>query len=95
MLDLPELKIVKPSDTRWLAHAHAVRRQSKPLTLQFIIVNALNIYEQTHAPEALDISRVLRKPSTVSATYLLEYVIPAEQSSPGRENRPNSYHPSG
>ena len=41
------------------------------------IVNGLNnIYEQTHAPEALGISRALCKPSTVSATYFLEYVLP-------------------
>ena len=41
------------------------------------IVNALNnIYEQTHKPEALGISRALCKPSTVSAMYLLDYVLP-------------------
>ena len=43
------------------------------------IVNALNnIYEQTHEPEALGISRALCKPSTVhmSEMYLLDYVLP-------------------
>ena len=40
------------------------------------IVNALNnIYEQTHEPEALGISKVLCKPSTVSTIYLLDYAL--------------------
>ena len=40
-------------------------------------MNALNnIYEQTHEPEALGISQVLCKPSTVSAIYLLDYALP-------------------
>ena len=41
------------------------------------ILNVLNnIYEQSHEPEALGISRALCKPSTVSAMYLLDYVLP-------------------
>ena len=44
-------------------------RQSTPPLLN-------NIYEQTHKPEALGISKVLCKPSTVSAIYLLDYALP-------------------
>ena len=74
MLDLPELKIVKPSDTRWLTHERCVKAVKASYSA---IVNALNnIYEQTHAPEALGISRALCRPSTVSAIYLLDYVLP-------------------
>ena len=41
------------------------------------IVNGLNnIYEQTHEPEALGISRALCKSSTVAAMYLLDYALP-------------------
>ena len=41
------------------------------------IVNALNnIYEQTHEPESLGISRALCKSSTVVAMYLLDYALP-------------------
>ena len=74
VLDLPELKIVKPSDTRWLAHERCVKAVKASYSA---IVNALNnIYEQTHEPEALGISRALCKPSTVAAMYLLDYALP-------------------
>ena len=51
VLDPPELKIVKP--TSWLAHEHFVKASYSPN------VNTLNIYEQTHKPETLGISRAL------------------------------------
>ena len=73
MLDLPELKTIKPSDTRWLAHERCVKAVKGSYSA---IVNALNnIYEQTHEPEALGISKVLCKPATVSAIYLLDYAL--------------------
>lgn len=41
------------------------------------IVNALNnIYEQTHEPEALGISKAMCKSSIVCAMYLLDYALP-------------------
>jgi len=76
VLDLPELKIVKPSDTRWLAHERCVKAVKASCSA---IVNALNnIYEQTHEPEALGISKALCKPSTVCAMYLLDYALPQD-----------------
>ena len=76
MLDLPELKIVKPSDTRWLAQERCVKAVKANCSA---IVNALNnIHKQTHKPEALGISRALCKPSIMSAMYLLDYVLPQE-----------------
>ena len=73
VLDLPELKIVKPSDTRWLAHQSCVKAVKASYSA---IVNTLNnIYELTHEPETLGISRALCKPSTVSAMYLLDYAL--------------------
>lgn len=74
VLDLPELKIVKPSDTRWLAHERCVKAVKESYSA---IVTALNnIYEQTHEPEALGISKAMCKPSTVCAMYLLDYALP-------------------
>ena len=74
MFNLPELKIVKPSDASWLAHERCVKAIKASYSA---IVNALNnIYEQTHEPEALGVSRALCEPSTVSAMYLLDYVLP-------------------
>ena len=74
VLDLPELKVVKPSNTRWLAHERCVKAVKASYRA---IVNPLNnIYEKTHEPEALGISKVLCKPSTVCAMYLLDYALP-------------------
>lgn len=74
MLDLPEPKIVKPSDTRWLAHERCVKAVKASYSA---IVNALNnIYEQTRELEALGISKALCKPSNVCAMYLLDYALP-------------------
>ena len=70
---VPELKIAKPSDTRWLAHEKCV----KAVKASYAIVVALdNIHENTHEPEALGLSKSLSKRSTVAAMYMLDYTLP-------------------
>ena len=74
VLDLPELKVVKSSDTHWLSQKRCVKAVKASYSA---IANALNnIYEKTHEPEVLGISRALCRPSTLAATYLLDYVLP-------------------
>ena len=74
MLDLPEMKTIKPSDTRWLAHECFVKAVKGSYNA---IVNALNnIYKQIHEPEALEISKIICKHSTVFTIYLLDYDVP-------------------
>ena len=74
VLDIPELKIVKPSDTRWLSHDKCVSTVKK---CYGAIVCALEtIYQESHEPEALGISKILSKPSTLFAIYLLDYILP-------------------
>ena len=74
VLDLPELKVIKPSDTRWLAHERCVKAVKESYSA---IVHALNdIYDETHEPEALGISKALCKKSSIAAIYLLDYVLP-------------------
>ncbi len=65
VLDLPELKSVKQSDTHWLAHERCV----KLVKASYIsIALALeNIYETSHEPEALGLSKALSSHSTISA----------------------------
>ena len=74
VLNFPELKIVKPSDTRWLAHERCVR----PVKASYsAIITALDhIYNESHEPEALGIKKALCKKSTIAAIYLLDYVLP-------------------
>ena len=74
VLDIPELKIVKPSDTRWLSHEKCVSTVKK---CYGAIVSALEtIYQESHEPEALGISKISSKPSTLFAIYLLDYILP-------------------
>ena len=74
ILDLPELKIVKPSDTRWLAH----ERCAKAVKVRYssIVLALENIYETSHEPEALGLSKALSSYSTIAAMYLLDYILP-------------------
>ena len=71
---MPEFKIVKPSDTRWLAHERCVKVVKENYCAIVLALN--NIYEETHEPEALGISKALSKKSTISAMFLLDYVLP-------------------
>ena len=74
VLDLPELKIVKPSDTRWLAHERYVK--AVKASYSSIILALENIYETSHEPEALGLSKALSSHSTIAAMYLLDYILP-------------------
>ena len=73
VLDLPELKIAKPSDTHWLA----CKRFVKAVAIYGVIVTALNdIHENTHESEALGLGKALTKQHTVAAMYMLDYILP-------------------
>ena len=52
VLDLPEFKIVKQSDTCWLAHEHCVK--AVKASYSSIVLALENIYETSHEPELLD-----------------------------------------
>ena len=67
--DLPELKIVKPSDTRWLAHEHCVKAVKASYSSLVLVLE--NIYETSHEPEALGLSKALSSHSKIVAMYLL------------------------
>ena len=71
VLDLPELKIMKSSDTRWLAHEHCVKA-----SYSSIVLALENIYQTSHIPEALGLSKSLSSHSTIAAMYLLDYILP-------------------
>ena len=74
VLDIPELKIVKPSDTRWLSHEKCVSTVKK--CYGAIVSELETIYQESHEPEALGICKILSKPSTLFAIYLLDYLLP-------------------
>ena len=74
VLNLPELKIVKPSDTRWLTHERCVK--AVKASCSSIVLALENIYETSHEPEALGLSKVLSCHSTIVAMYLVDYILP-------------------
>jgi len=57
-----------------LAHEHSVKVVKENCCAIVIALN--NIYEETHEPEALGISKALSKKFTISAMFLLDYVLP-------------------
>ena len=57
VLDLPELKIVKSSDTCWLAHEHCVK--TVEASYSSIVLALEEIYDKSHEPEALGLSKTL------------------------------------
>ena len=50
---MPKLKVVKPSDTRWLAHERCVKAVKENYSANVIALN--KIYKETHEPEAVEL----------------------------------------
>ena len=65
---------MKPSDTRWLAHERCVK--AVKASYSSIVLALENIYETSHEPEALGLSKTLSNHSSISAMYLLDYTLP-------------------
>ena len=74
VLELPEMKVIKPSDTRWLSHERCVK--AVKASYSAIVITIGQIYETTHEPEALGIHGALCKLSTIAAIYLLDFTLP-------------------
>ena len=75
VLDLPEHKIVKQLETRWLAHERCVK--AVKASYSSIILTLENIYETPYEPEALGLSKALSSHSTTAAMYLLHHILPS------------------
>ena len=59
VINLPEIKMIKFSDTRWLSHDRCVKAVKECYNA---LVYALNyVYEECHKPEALGLSKILCK----------------------------------
>ena len=59
VLNLSELKIVKPSDTRWLAHERCVKAVNANYAT--IVITLESIYEQSHEPDTLRTVRLYQR----------------------------------
>ena len=74
VLELPEMKVIKLSDTRWLSHERCVK--AVKASYSAIVITIGQIYEKTHEPEAVGIHGALCKLSTIAAIYLLDFTLP-------------------
>ena len=59
VLNLPERKIIKPSDTRWLAHERCVKGVKASYAAIITVLD--NMHEGTHEREVLGLSKALSK----------------------------------
>ena len=73
VLNMPELKIVKPSDTRWLSHKRCLRAIRKELAS--LIINLDNLYEESGDAEAYGLSLVLSSFSGIASVFLLSAAL--------------------
>ena len=64
---------MKPSDTRWLAHECCVK--AVKASYNSIVLALENIYETSHEPEALGLSKAHSSHSTIATKYLLDYIL--------------------
>ena len=70
VLNLPEVKVIKPSDTRWLAHERCVKAVKVSYTA--LVVTLDSNYQNFHTPEAFGLYKALSKFTTIAAIYLLD-----------------------
>ena len=68
------MKVMKPSDTRWLAHERCVK--AVKASYSAIVITLASIYETSHEPEALGIHGAHCKLSTIAAIHLLDFTLP-------------------
>ena len=68
------MKVIKPSDTRWLAPEWCIKAVKVSYT--GLVVTLDSNYQGFHASEALGLYKALSKFTTIAAIYLLDYTLP-------------------
>ena len=78
LINLAEMKVIKSSDTRWLAHERCIKAVKVSYTA--LVVTLDSSYQNFHAPEALGLYKALSKFTTIAAIYLLTLPLVAKLS---------------
>ncbi len=73
VLKLPELKIVKPSDTRWLSHERCIRAIYREFPA--LIITLQQLYEASGDAEAYGLSAVLASFTGIASVVFLCEVL--------------------
>ena len=66
VLDLPENKITKSTETRWLSHEHCVK--AVKASFCSIVLALETMYETSHEPKTLGLNKALSSHSTIATT---------------------------
>ena len=72
------MKVIKPPDTRWLAHERCIKVVK--VSYAALVVTLDSSYQNFHAPEALGLYKALSKSTTIAVIYLLDYILPCSQA---------------
>ena len=73
VLNLPQLKMLKPTDTTWLSHENTIRSVKRSYTA--IVVTLEAIYEESGDAEAHGLSLLLKKLKTAASICMLSEVL--------------------
>ena len=74
LVNHPQLKMIKPSDTRWLAHDRSVK--ANRCSMRPLIDTLKHIHEDTGEPEALGMLRTMKTYKFVATLMMLSYILP-------------------
>lgn len=73
VLNFPELKVVKPSEMRWLSHKRCIQAIRKELPA--LIITLQQLYETSGDAEVYGLVSLLASVSSVAAIYLLSEAL--------------------
>ena len=73
VLDLPQLKLLKPTDTRWLSHENTVRSVRKSYTA--IVPTLETLHNESGDAEAYGLAVIFKRLETVATIYMLSEVL--------------------
>ena len=73
VLNLPELKVIKPSSTRWLSHERCIRAIRKELPA--IILTLQELYERNGDAEAFGVQSILSSFEGVATVIILSEIL--------------------
>ena len=75
MLNLPELKVIKPSSTRWLSHERCIKAIRKKLPAYAIILTLQELYESKGDAEVFGVQSILSSFEGVATVIILGEIL--------------------
>ena len=79
------MKVIEPSDTRWLVHEWCAKAVKESYTA--LVATLDSNYQNFHAPEALGLYKALSKLTTMAVIHLLDYTSISGQAQQKPSNK--------